>query len=339
MMKPTRFQLWQSAWLTFAALVCGGALGLASNVRAAAEFSWQTNATSVALVAGEKTVWQFNYGTNGTKPFFHPLALPGGSPLTWQNPPDHVWHYGLWFSWKFLNGTNYWEENKQRVCDGTTSWRVEKIETRADHSAQIQLALDYRPRGATTAVLTEQRTITIAAPAADGSYALDWTLRFQAGAEPVKFDRTPLLGEPGGKTYGGYAGLSLRFAKELTEPQVAATAAIGEPTDNRFRFAATAADFSGSLDGAEVGVAILDHPANLRHPVRWYANVNAKSSFNFLNSAWIQLQPFELAANETFTLRYRVLVHPQRWPAARLDAEQKKFAATASARAVKSVVK
>lgn len=315
----------KSTLLALAVPVLGGGAMLAQTTQAAADFFWQTNNTSLALVGGGKPVWQFNYGTNATKPFFHPLALPGGSPLSWQSPADHVWHYGLWFSWKFLNGVNYWEEDKQRQSEGTTSWRVVKIETRADLSAQIEIALDYRPRGAAMPLLTEQRTITITPPSADGSYAMDWNLQFKASDAKVKFDRTPLVGEPGGKSFGGYAGLSLRFAKELSEPRVSSTSDIGEPSEKRFRFAATAADYSGRIDNAEVGVAILDHSSNPRHPTRWYSIVNPAASFYFLNSAWIQLQPFELAANESFTLRYRVLVHPERWNATRLEAEQKKF--------------
>ena len=318
----------KSTLLDLAVAVLGGLFVLSPTTRvaAAADFSWQTNTTSIALVGDGKPVWQFNYGTNGTKPFFHPLALPGGSPLSWQSPADHVWHYGLWFSWKFLNGVNYWEEDKQRQSEGTTSWRVVKIATRADFSAQITLELDYRPRGAGKPLLTEQRTITLSPPAADSSYSMDWSLNFQSGDEKVKFDRTPLEGEPGGKTYGGYAGLSLRFAKELAETKVSATSDIGEPKENRFRFAATAADYSGRIDGTKTGVAFLDHPANPRHPTRWYAIVNPASSFNFLNSAWIQLQPFELAAHGRFTLQYRVIVHPGRWDKARLEMEHQKFA-------------
>lgn len=307
---------------------------LSPTTRAATtEFTWHTNATSIALVGGGQPVWQFNYGTNATKPFFHPLALPGGSPLSWQSPADHVWHYGHWFSWKYLNGVNYWEENKQRECDGVTSWRVVNLEPKSDFSARIELVLDYRARGAAQPLLTEQRTITLSPPAADGSYAMDWSLNFKAGDEKVKFDRTPLVGEPGGKTYGGYAGLSLRFAKELSDTKVSATSDVGEPKENRFRFAATAADYSGRIDGAEAGVAFLDHPSNPRYPTRWYAIVNPASSFYFLNSAWLQLQPFALAANQSFALRYRVLVHPDRWNAARLETEQKKFATTIGARA------
>ncbi len=298
-----------------------------SDTAAGHPFSWQTNATSIALVSGTQTVWRFNYATtNASKPFFHPLALPGGEAVTWQSPEDHVWHYGLWFSWKYLNGVNYWEEDKKsRQCEGATSWRVVKIEPHPDFSARLELELEYRPRNAPEAVLTERRQINVSAPAADGSYALDWRQEFQAGAANVKLDRTPLPGEPGGQVYGGYAGLSLRYAKQFTNTQIRASSDTGPSRDNRYRFSAAAADYSGRMGEREVGVALLDHPANPRHPTRWYAIVNASQSFAFLNAAWLQLEPCELPARETFTLRYRVIVHPGRWDAAKLNAEHAQF--------------
>jgi hypothetical protein len=294
------------------------------------KFSWQTGSAFVALECDGETVWRFNYDTNASsKPFFHPLALPGGKPLTWQSPDDHVWHYGLWFSWKFLNGVNYWEENKEtRKSDGVTSWRVLKVETRPDFSARLELELDYRPRNASESVLIERRQIEVQAPAADGSYAIDWRQDFTAGAAGVKFDRTPLPGEPGGQVYGGYAGLSLRFARELTNTQIQASSDVGGAKDNRYRFAAAAADYSGQIAGRELGVALLDHSANPRHPTRWYAIVNPNQPFAFVNAAWLQLQAYELPAREKFSLRYRIVVHPGRWNSTRLQTEHSQFAET-----------
>jgi type 1 glutamine amidotransferase len=289
--------------------------------------TWQRNADSVALLHNGMPVWQFNYGSNGvTKPYFHPLALPGGSPLTCAKPPDHHWHYGLWFSWQSINKVNYWEENKQNQSAGLTSWRVENLETRPDFSASIVLALDYRKPGAAQPVLTERRVITITPPAADGSYAMDWKLEFQAGAEPVKFDRTPVPPEPNGKPWGGYAGLSVRLAKELSDAQVSATAAPGTAVGNFWRFNASGADFNGRLDNTEVGIAMLDNPTNPRFPTPWYAITDPKQPFWFLNAAWLQQQPFELAAMKNIRLCYRVLVHPKRWDANRLETEARRFA-------------
>ncbi len=41
--------------------------------------------------------------------YFDPLCTGQGLPVGWLSPPDHRWHYGLWFSWKTINKVNYWE--------------------------------------------------------------------------------------------------------------------------------------------------------------------------------------------------------------------------------------
>jgi hypothetical protein len=88
--------------------MAAGLVTLVATTGAGAEFAWQQEPGRVALVhRGGAVVWQFNHATNQAMPYFHPLALPGGPSLTWLSPPDHPWHYGLWFAWKFLNGKNY----------------------------------------------------------------------------------------------------------------------------------------------------------------------------------------------------------------------------------------
>jgi len=327
----TRRLAWDFSDMKKSFLLTLFAAGLLTAGAAETNFFWKTNATSVALWSGEKVVWQFNFDpATANKPHFHPLALPGGEPLTAFSPPDHPWHYGLWFSWKFINGVNYWEyDAKTKLTAGTTSWQVEKIETHADFSARIELALNYHPRESNQPLLTEHRVIAISTPAADGSYFMDWQLAFQAGDENLKFDRTPLPGEPGGKIFGGYAGLALRFAKGFSDCRVAGTEDIGEFTNERYHFTSKGADYNGKFGEREVGVAMLDHPANPRYPGRWYAAVSPKKPFCFFNAAWLQLKPYELPAHEKLMLQYRVVIHPGRWDSAKLVAEETKFAANA----------
>ena len=61
-------------------------------------------------------------------------------------------------------------------------------------------------------MLTEKRTLDVSPPSADGGYFIDWLGVFTAGDADVVLDRTPILGQPNGVAYGGYAGLSLRLA-------------------------------------------------------------------------------------------------------------------------------
>ena len=53
-------------------------------------------------------IWQFNFNNRFGMPYFHPLCI-NNSVLTSASPPDHPWHLGFWFSWKFIDGINYWE--------------------------------------------------------------------------------------------------------------------------------------------------------------------------------------------------------------------------------------
>ena len=248
-------------------------------------------------------------------------------------PPDHVWHYGLWFSWKYLNGLNYWEEDKKtHRGQGHTSRLRVTCTPRDDHSARITLELSYHPgkKPTTEAVLTERRVIEVSAPQEDGSYHLDWTATYTAGSDDVELDRTPLPHEKGGKPYGGYAGLSLRMRNLLDRQAHSTRGPIEFSAQNRFRGQAEAFDYSGVLDGRVVGAAMLDHPKNLNSPTPWYAIRSPVMSF--FTPAVICLEPHTLKAGEKFTLRYRVIVHRERWNAEQLKKRYDQFVQESMAR-------
>ena len=278
--------------------------------------AWSRGAGALSLTQGGKTVWRFNYGTNITKPCFHPLALPGGPTLTWDQPPDHPWHHALWFSWKYIDGVNYWEtEAKSAQPKGLTRWSDPRIEPRPDFSARIVMALAYRPANG-PAVLTEQRVVEISPPVRENTYHLDWAMAFTAAAGDVLLDRTPLPGEPGGQPWGGYAGLSVRFAKDTKDARALTPDGQAVFADGRYRGRATAMDYTGLFEGREAGIAILDSPGNINSPSPWYAISN--SSMHYFSPAVIQHKPYLLKAGQTLTLRYRVVIHPGRWSADQL---------------------
>jgi hypothetical protein len=286
--------------------------------------AWNREPGALALRQAGKVVWQFNYGTNQSKPFFHPVAVPGGPVLTWDQPPDHLWHRALWFSWKYINGINYWETEGLAPAErGLTQWGEPRIETRLDCSARIVMDLTYRPPNG-PAVLTEHRIIEISPPAGDSSYHLDWLITFTA-EQDILLDRTPLPGEPGGQTWGGYAGLSVRFAKEILEPRALTPEGLVQFADGRYRGKARAMDYTGLFEGQEAGIAILDFPGNLNSPTPWYAI--SDNTMHYFSPAVIQRGPFRLTAGDKLSLRYRVVVHPSRWSAENLRGAADSFAA------------
>ena len=280
--------------------------------------AWRRGPGFVALQQGAQILWQFNHGTNATKPHFHPVSLPGGPVLTWDRPADHRWHRALWFSWKFINGVNYWEEDPRTgAAEGRTVWQEPQIQTRPDATARIEMNFAYHPATNAQSVLTEHRVIEISAPRADGSYHSDWTMTFTAGAQDVLLERTPLPDEPGGKPYGGYAGLSVRLASNIVERAVVSAAGPVDLSSGRHRGKALALDYAGKFDGQEAGIAIIDSPSNTNSPSPWY--VISDRTMSYFSPAVLCYHPLQLRAGDRFTLRYRVVIHRGRWDAVKLD--------------------
>ena len=136
-------------------------------------------------------------------------------------------------------------------------------------------------------------------------------MTFTAGDRDVVLDRTPLQGEPGGQPWGGYAGLSVRLSPDIGDPRAVTSSGPVEFIAGRFRGAATAADYSGSLGGREAGIAILDWPTNLNSPSPWY--IISDNPMHYFSPALLCYRPHTLKAGEQMSLRYRVIVHPGRW--------------------------
>ena len=257
-------------------------------------YRWQSSEDSLTLMDRERVVWQFNGVKGEGKPCFHPLTLTNGTCITDLRPADHPWHRGLWWSWKYINGVNYWEENKKTgLSDGRTEVLSVKTAPGVDFSARFEMELSYHlPEKAP--VLREARTIVVSVPDAKGDYFIDWTAVFTAGSEDLKLDRTPP-----NKFAGGYAGLSCRMSKACKDwTYTGSDGTVG--ATNLYGKCVKWIDFSNGG-----GIAIFDHPANLRHPTSWYPN----SRMPFFSPALLFSEPYTLTAGKTLTLRYRIWMH------------------------------
>ena len=92
------------------------------------KLSWRETPASLALLSGDRVVWQFNHLRDGKEkgcPYFHPLATMEGAVLTDLRPADHVWLRGLRFAWKKINGLEgywTWPEGRERWPDKGLAW-------------------------------------------------------------------------------------------------------------------------------------------------------------------------------------------------------------------------
>ena len=296
---------------------------------AAPGLSWAKTDVSLGLKRGANVLWQYHYGADEPKPHFHPLALPGGAVLTDLRPKDHPWHLAGWFSWKYINGVNYWETDKKTgKAAGQTEIAGVKVATGKDFSATFALDIRYQPWGKPT-VLAEKRAVRVSPPDAAGGYHVDWTATFTAAGADVVLDRTPLPGQKGGKGYGGYAGISLRMAKETRGWTFLDSEArqyhqkMGKQAKSMHGLAARWLDYSGTTaEGEAGGVAIFDHPDNLRHPTKWYVS----AGMPYFSPALIFDRPHTIPAGKSLTLTYRIVVHPGPGRKEELDKLWRRFA-------------
>jgi len=288
------------------------ALALAA-VSAAPAGEWQRDAGSIAWRQGPDVVWRFSFDPKFGKPFFDPLGPAGGPRLTNFKPEDHPWHYGLWFSWKYINGANYWEENRTTgKAEGLTSWKQPAVETHADGRASLAMDLAYtHPSGRVD--LTETRRMVVSAPAADGSFSIDWQSRFVAGSAGAILGRTAMPGEPNGAFNGGYAGLGARLASDpLVMTLVSTEGPVTEFTRNRARPHAAGVGANFAENGVHVGgIAILSDPANIGERAPWYL-IN-EPAMRFIDPAVLAPAVRTLKAGEIWTLTYRILLSKAVW--------------------------
>ncbi|MFL6620876.1 MAG: DUF6807 family protein, partial [Povalibacter sp.] len=251
----------------------------------AAKAEWVRDENSIAWQRSGHDVWKFTFDPEKGKPFFHPLTA-GSESLTNFKPEDHPWHYGLWFSWKYINGVNYWEEDRQSGhAEGATRWSNVRIDPHADGSAEIQMDLTYaQPSGKVD--LTETRVLKVSAPAGNGGYTIDWASTFTAGNDGAELGRTPMPGESDGKVNGGYAGLSSRLASKPAEMTVVTPqGTIGKYESDRARPNALAIGANFTRDGRSIGsLAIFNDPSNLSEHAPWYV-VNSADQMRFICAA------------------------------------------------------
>jgi len=281
------------------------------------DFSLRETETSVALLNHGRMVWEHVHDRKIGKPYMR-IGLIDGTELTRPCPfpedypkSDHTWHRALWWSWKAINGINFWEQNQP----GTDPVDVE-ITHSDDGSVRIGLTIAYHLPDQ-PALVNEKRIITVSAPDKKGTYRIDWQATFTpAGEDAVVFNKN------------SYGGMAIRMAAECCGNANTGTQAWKfVDNEGRANFNNQAARWAAYLgttpNGQPAGVAMFDHPDNPRHPSYW----QSRSQYPYLNPSFTCKEDYTLPAGKSLTLRYRILVHQGAADTERLEQEWKAFAA------------
>ena len=248
-------------------------------------------------------LWQLNHPKTGANPWFHPLATPSGVEITRNRPWDHPWHRGLWFSWKYINDVNFWNEDPRT---GEPAGRVALEFTGATTTPGGGTTADLRLTWSDPAgndLLCERRCVTVGR-VESGCYRICWDSDFTAVAD-VALTRTPRLDEPGGYAHGGYAGLCLRVVPSLARPEY-----LGDGV-RRGR------DLHGRrspwllLASPSAEVAIMQHPGNRDAPSPWHIfarDYGPAQAGMAINPAPLFDGGWQLTAGDRLRFRYAIVV-------------------------------
>ncbi len=265
--------------------------------------------------------WTYDWAAR-KKPAIHPVRTPAGHVLTRMAPPDHPWHRALWFTIKYVNEENFWEEQRPY---GVLRHVDEPEQRGPDDAGRTSLTGTIRwIRPDQVSVAFEERRRLTHVPLGDDAYAIDLDVSLRATED------TTIRSEPF-TTWGGYGGLSVRGRPDWHDTRL--LLADGSTHERVIADRSPWCDLSGPIGGtspsgeegddAVGGLAILDHPGNDRHPVPWYGSTRAATYgdegwSNFLNAAFLFEEPLTIPAGERLLIRHRVVVHDGWWDADRV---------------------
>ena len=294
---------------------------LALTISLAAQVKFDQKPDSVAVEINGKSFTTFYFGSGSPKPFLHPLTTAGGKRITrvfpMENVPgetrDHPHHRGLWFTHGDVNGLDFWMNEKVTPNGKQGLIANGKVLKAAGgkNKGVIQSACDWQsPDGKT--ILTEKRRMTFYAQ--NDERTIDFDVTFTA-VEKVKF----------GDTKEGFFAVRLR--DELSESKGTGTLVNAEGQQKMKQVWGARSpwvDYSGTLEGETVGIAILDHPGNPKHPTFWHARdyglfaANPFGEHDFLRDKTkdgsVTVEP-----GQSLRFRFRVIIHPGDAKAANLN--------------------
>lgn len=269
----------------------------------AADLACETRDDRVIITDAGRPVCEYRFADKEIpRPYFCNVHAPCGAPVTRPHPPgpdelaDHpLFHPGIWLAFGDLNGADSWRLaapiehagfiDAPHIDNGTVTFTVRNC---------------YRNAANDATVCEETARWTLSA--ASDTYVLSLDTRFSS-------DQTLTFGDQ------EEMGLGVRLATPIAENQQRG----GLLTDSTGRTTAKEiwgqpadwCDYSGTVEGRDVGMSILAHAGNPRQS-RWHArdygpfvaNLFAIKAFTGEESPLLTVQP-----DESFRLRYQIVIH------------------------------
>ena len=255
----------------------------------------------IRLLVGQEMLAEYRTGFR-PRPILFPLNAAGETGVSRHYPvdeaapgeaEDHPHHTSVWFAHGDVNGLDYWS-GKARI-------RHREIERLLpDGLVAINEWLDGQQ------VIATDRT-TIRLTTTTGWRMIDWSTEITAAAEPLVF------GDTKEGTFAIRTRPELRIHDRQGNPVAAARNSNGTTGKQIWGKAARWVHYQGIVDGAPIGLTLMDHAGNPRHPALWHARDYGLVAANPFGRHDLAGEPagsgtLTLPAGETLTLRYAIVV-------------------------------
>lgn len=240
------------------------------------------------------------------RPILYPVHGPGQTPMTRNHPmkknvsgeaDDHPHHKSIWCAHGLINGVSFWHEQGKIMVDEK---KPIEVAVSSATTGSISFHSDYLNDD--KKICTDHTKISF--HDLGSSRAIDWNVTIKASEGDITF----------GDTKEGM--MAIRTHPNLRIDK-GATAVNSEGVQGKGIWGKHAkwVDYVGKVEGNEVGVAIFDHPQNLRYPTTWHAR-----AYGLVAANPFGLHHFEgakkgtgdhvLKQDESIQFRYRFVFHP-----------------------------
>lgn len=294
----------------------------------------------IAIEIGGKPFTDFYIaGKDVTKPYLHPLRTASGTYVTRMWPmedvaeeantaKDHRHQRGVWFAHDSVNKLDFWNNEASYTTPNRGKIVLKKLGEIKSGSDSGSVAATFEWTDLTGAPLaSESRVMTFYSHPTLRIVDIDVTLR---ALKDLVF----------GDSKDGVLGIRLRPVLQESvqrgdkfQPSGRIVNAEGlEMEKAAWGKASRWCDYSGQIGSEKLGIAVLDHPANPRAPVRWHVRGYGLFSANpfglavFTNDS-SQNGEMRVAAGGAVRYRYRIVVHPGDAKSLDIEALWKKYAA------------
>lgn len=292
----------------------------------AAQVAIQQHQDHVSVAIDGKPYTDFVYGSGVTKPYLHPLRSASGTVVTRAFPvdsksagsTDHREHRDMWFSHSNVNGDNFYANEADFTTPNRGTIAVDRIDRirSGKASGSIEATLRWFNH-ASQPILQEQRRMVFYSGATQRVIDFFFTLTALA---TVKF---------GDHRDGVF---SLRLADALQESHTGVMVSADGCTLEKGCWGKRSKwmDYSGTVAGDKLGVAIFDHPRNPRYPTYWHSRGYGLFAANIFGVNEFTRDPsvdssLTLQQGQTLEFRYRVVIHPDDAAAANLERQYAEF--------------